>query len=98
MIGNLFFSGCEIEVGFRFVNSVHPRGVLLSVGIAPILRLDDLAFEGRFLVEAKSHPQISIRCLQVGIEMLVGKIQGVSDVGKAMIVFIGREIFGEIKG
>ena len=98
MIGNLFFSCGEIEVGFRFVNSVHPGSVFLSVGIAPILGLYGLAFEGSFLFEAKSHPQISIRCIQIGVEMLIGKIQGVSDIGKAMIVFIGRKIFGEIKG
>ena len=64
----------------------------------PSLGLDCLAFESRLFIEAKSHAEVSIGCNEIGIEVLIGKIEGVSNVGEAMIVIIRREIFRKSKG
>ena len=98
MVGQLFFSCREIEVFVRFVKPVHPRGVFLTAWISPVFGLDSLAFESRLFIEAKSHAEVSIGCNEIGIEVLIGKIEGVSNVGEAMIVIIRREIFRKVKG
>ena len=98
VVGQLFLSGSKVEVFFRFINAVHPRRLILFVRVSPILWLNGVGLRIDGIIKSECHTQIAVSSFQVRVQVLIRKIEGISNIDEPMIVFINWKVLRKIKG